>query len=291
MLHSCHAVRGTSHARTGRICEVQPYAGPSEEKRSHQTRRARTHVPTPLPQAAVNPPSHRSRRQDELRHLDDGTLVIRTSAEIVGAVPGTHRPTLVVVDDVSFHLVGHTRDDSLHVYNLAPWRPGPFDREGSVVIYDPDRVLKARRQRWSFAARALCMMLLLPASPLIGLLPEAAKDRLRERGVIPPATQTSSLLLEWILLYALAAAELLAVIFSAVGVAVVFGCLALVVMVDIMHRVSWLAEGRDVGMLAWPREFLAAWRQKLPAEDIVASSHSDHDRALRRNNPPNTDVS
>ncbi len=135
------------------------------------------------------------------------------------------------------------------------------------------------------------MVLLLPASPLIGLLPEAAKDWLRERGVIPPATQTSSLLLEWMVLYGLAAAELLAIIGSAIGLAVVFGGLALVVMVDIMHRVSWLAEGRDVGMLAWPREFLAAWRQKLPAEDIAAPCHGEDDRALRMENPPNTDVS
>ncbi len=206
-------------------------------------------------------------RGDERIYGDDGTLVIRAGAPIDGAEPSTHRPTLLVVDDVRWRLDRHTRDGALHVYALAPWNPGPFEREGLVIAYDPERVHNARVEQLSLALRTVLLFALLPVSPLVGFLSEDAKSTLRERGLLPPASQGSSLVVEWLLMYALAVAELLSIMGGALVPAALFGAAAIVVMIDIPHRITLLADGRDVGTLAWPRELVRTLRARTPADD------------------------
>lgn len=206
-------------------------------------------------------------RGDERVYGDDGTLVIRAGAPIESAEPSTHRPTLLVVDGVHWKLVAHTRAGALHVYALEPWTPGPFEREGLVIAYDPERVHHARVEELSLALRTVLLFALLPVSPFFGMLSEDAKNWLRERGLLPPASQASSLLVEWLLMYALAGAELLCIFGGALLPALFFGVAALVVMIDIPHRITLLAEGRDVGMLAWPRELVRTLRSSSPADD------------------------
>jgi hypothetical protein len=227
-------------------------------------------LPTVVGRSARRLPGDRG---DERIYGDDGTLTIRAGAPIDGAEPAAHRPTLLVVDGVSWRLVGHAREGKLHVYRLAPWTPGPFEREGQTVVYDPDRVHHARVEQLSLVLRAGLLLLLLPVSPLIGVLSEDAKEGLRERGLLPPASQATSLMFEWLLMYALAAAELIAVIAGKPLLAAGFGVAALLVIIDIPHRITLLAEGRDVGMLAWPRDLYRALRDRSPAE-LEASTPS-----------------
>lgn len=210
-------------------------------------------------------------RGDERIYNSDGTLVIRAGAPIDGAEPSTHRPTLLLVDDVRWRIVAHTRDGALHVYTLGPWNPGPFEREGPVIVYDPDRVHHARVEQLSLVLRTALLFALLPVAPFFGALPEGTKGWLRDRGLLPPAAQTSSLFVEWVLLYALTGAELICIIASALVPAAVFGLLAIVVMIDIPHRITLMAEGRDVGLLSWPREFIRTLRARAPDDDDDSS--------------------
>lgn len=206
-------------------------------------------------------------RGDERIHGDDGTLVIRAGAPIDGAEPSTHRPTLLVVDDVRWRLVGHTREGKLHIYSLVPWHPGPYEREGLVIPYDAERVHHARVEQLSLALRTVLWLGLLPVAPLLGLLPEDAKKWLGSRGLLPPASQTLSLVVEWLLMYTLAGAALASLLLAgSVLLWIAFGAAAFVVGIDIPYRVTLLSEGRDIGILAWPRDFIRTMRQRLPGE-------------------------
>ncbi|MBM4281254.1 MAG: hypothetical protein FJ137_11025 [Deltaproteobacteria bacterium] len=212
---------------------------------------------------------------DERVYGDDGTLTIRAGAPIQGAEPAEHRPTLLGVDGVSWRLDRHTREGARHVYALTPWSPVPVDREGLVVAYDPDRVHHARVEQLSLVLRAALLRVLLPVSPLAGLLPQDARSRLRERGLLPPATPATSLLCEWELMYLLAAGELLCALGGSPWLGAAFGIAALLVIVDILHRVTLLAESRDVGMLSWPRDLYRAVRQSSPAGFEASSTPQD----------------
>lgn len=206
-------------------------------------------------------------RGDDRVYGDDGTLVIRAGAPIEGAEPSTHRPTVIVVDDVRWRLDGHRREGPLHVYALSPWNPGPFEREGLVIAYDPDRVHNARVAQLSLALRTVLLLALLPVSPLVGLLPEKNKAWLRDRGLLPPASQASSLLVEWLLMYALAGAGILSFLAGSLLLWLALCAATFAVGVDIAYRVTLLSEHRDVGMLAWPREFVRTLRERSPADD------------------------
>jgi hypothetical protein len=216
-------------------------------------------------------------RGDELAYGNDGTLVIRAGAPVDGAEPNTHRPTLFVVDDVHWRLVSHTRDGPLHVYALVPWQPGPYEREGLVIPYDPERVHHARVEQLSLVLRTVLWLGLLPVAPLLGLLPEDAKKWLGSRGLLPPASQTSSLVVEWLLMYALAGAAIASFLAGSLLLWIAFGAAAFVVGIDIPYRITMLAEARDVGVLAWPREFVRTLRQRLPDDDVGVDDGDDDD--------------
>lgn len=204
---------------------------------------------------------------DQRVYGDDGTLVIHAGAPIDSAVVSAHRPTIVVVDGVRWKLLRHHKAGTKDLYTLSPWEPGPFEREGLVVEYDPDRVHHARVEQLSLTLRTVLMFALLPVAPLLGSLPEATKQWLRVRGLLPPASQASSLAVEWLLMYALAGAAIASFVAGSFALWIAFGAAVLVVGIDIPYRITLLAEARDVGMLAWPREFIRTLRERSPFND------------------------
>jgi hypothetical protein len=206
-------------------------------------------------------------RGDQRVYGDDGTLVIHASSPIDGAVVSEHRPTVVVVDGARWKLLRHQKAGTKDIYTLSPWEPGPFEREGLVVAYDPDRVHHARVEQLSLALRTVLMFALLPVAPLLGSLPVAAKQWLRIRGLLPPASQASSLAVEWLLMYVLAGAGIASFLAGSFVLWIAFAAAVLVVGIDIPYRITRLAEARDVGMLAWPREFIRTLRERSPVDD------------------------
>ncbi|MDP2339650.1 MAG: hypothetical protein Q8O67_01725 [Deltaproteobacteria bacterium] len=203
---------------------------------------------------------------DQLVYGDDGSLVVYATAPIDGVLISQHRPCLLVVDDVRFVVLAHTVEGKHHVYRCQPWKPGPYDREGAVVDYDPDRLHHQRVERLHFAVRGVILFSLLPVMPLMGLLPENAKKKLQEHGLLPPGSQMSSLLLEWALALLCVAAELISIISGSLLPAAIFGFIAIVLVIDIPHRMVLAAESRDIGMFSWPRELWRAMRTPAPTE-------------------------
>ena len=197
---------------------------------------------------------------DQLVYGDDGGLVVYAATAIDGVIVSQHRPCLLVVGDARFVVLQHAHEGAHHVYRCQPWNPGPYDREGAVVDYDPDRLHNHRVERLHYAARAALLVALLPFVPVLGLLPEDAKKKLKRHGLLPAGSQMSSLLLEWILLLLVVIAELLLVIAGSIVGAVICALFALTLLIDIPHRLVLAAENRDIGMFAWPRELWRALR-------------------------------
>jgi hypothetical protein len=97
-------------------------------------------------------------------------------------------------------------------------------------------------------------------------LPNGAKRALREQGLYPEGAQTASLVLEWALLLCVAAGELLLIMGGAVVAPVALGVLALLLMVDIPHRMVLAMDHRDSGLLGWPREVWKLLREEAPSD-------------------------
>ncbi len=204
---------------------------------------------------------------DQLVYGDDGGLVVYSATAIDGVLVSQHRPCLLVVDGVRFVIRTYTLEGRQHVYRCEPWQPGPYEREGAVVDYDPDRVHHHRVERLHLFVRALVLLVLLPAVPVLGLLPEDTKKQLKEHGLLPGGSQMSSLVFEWMLLLLVVAAELLLVVSGSLVGAGLCALVALTLLVDIPHRVVLAAENRDIGVFAWPRELWRSMRAEPPAPD------------------------
>jgi hypothetical protein len=213
-------------------------------------------------------------RGDQLVYDNDGGLVIHASTVIDGVAISQHRPCLLVVNGARFKVCSYAAQDRRHVYQCRPWNPGPYDREGVVVEYDPDRLHNERVHRLHFAARGALLLVLMPIVPFLGLLPENAKKTLKLHGLLPAGSQMGSLMLEWVLLLAVVALELVLVVAGS-GFAIVCALFALTLIVDIAHRIVLVAENRDVGMLAWPRELWRAIRETAPTPTITQGPRVD----------------
>lgn len=197
-------------------------------------------------------------RGDQLVYGDgDGVgvgVVVYAAAAIPGVVLSEHRPCVLVIDDVRWRVDFVDREGGRFVYRCSAWQPGPFEREGAVVVYDPERVHNERVERLSTTARAAAFLLFLPVLPVLGLLPSSTKEALRARGLMPHGGQLSSIYLEWMLLLFVVACELLFVVIGLVVPAILCGAVALVLIVDVLHRVVMANAGSDAGMFAWVRQ-------------------------------------
>jgi hypothetical protein len=222
-----------------------------------------------------------SDRGDQLVYGDDGGLLVVAHTAIEGVLISQHRPCLLVIDDVRFVVLSHDRDNGKHVYRCGAWNPGPYEREGAVVVYDPDRVHHERVERLHYAARGLILFSLLPVMPLLGLLPEGAKKKLQEHALLPAGSQMGSLVFEWMLCLVCVSAELLAIIGGSLGFAAFFAVVTLFLLVDIPHRMVLVAEGRDVGMFSWPRELWRSLRTPPPAEPARLDGDNDDDKPAK----------
>lgn len=225
-------------------------------------------------------------RGDQLVYDDDGGLVIHAASVIDGVAISQHRPCLLVVNEARFEVCSYAVQDRRHIYQCRPWNPGPYDREGVVVEYDPDRLQNERVDRLHFAARGALLLALMPIVPFMGLLPENAKKTLKLHGLLPAGSQMSSLLLEWMLLLVVVALELVLIIAGS-GFAILCALFALTLIVDIPHRIVLIAENRDVGMFAWPRELWRAMRETEPTStDEPRASPPDPDEPSSARLPP-----
>jgi len=229
--------------------------------------------------------------RDQVVYGDDGSVVIHAQAPIDGIVMSVHRPCLLVVDGARLRLTsvderGAGRDRRF-VYRCAPWNPGPFEREGVVVDYNPDRVADARAERASLVVRMTLAVLLLPLFPLVGLLPEGVKKKMNEAGIYPSSSQTLSLLVEWMLLLCVTAAEMVCIVAGAVWPAIFCGFIALMLLIDIPHRlVMASSEQRDVGFMSWPRQLWLMVRGGLHNDELEVLP--DARRARLPPKPPTT---
>ncbi len=202
---------------------------------------------------------------DNVVYGEDGSVVVYAASVIEGVVVSEHRPCLLVVDGVQLRVLSVEREGKRHVYRCGPWAPGPFEREGAVVVYDPDRVREARVEQARWYLRLAVVIVLLPLFPIVAVLSHEQKEALRERGLLPVTTgATGSIYFEWIVMILVVVLELLCIMGGAVFFAVVCGALALAMLVDVQHRMVLAMENRDPGMLAWPRELWRALRDEPP---------------------------
>lgn len=197
---------------------------------------------------------------DQVVYGEGGVVVVYAGSVIDGAVVNVHRPCLLVVDGVRLRLLSVEREGAWHVYRCGPWEPGPFEREGAVVDYDPDRVHEARKARLSLLVRVALTVAALPLFPFVGLLPQHLKERMRDAGIYPESAQMGSLVVEWALLLAVTSAEMIAIIAGSVVAAVVLGAIAVALCIDIPHRYIAAADQRPVGLMSWPAELWRALR-------------------------------
>lgn len=202
---------------------------------------------------------------DNVVYGEDGSVVVYAASVIDGIVVSQHRPCLLVIDDVRWRVRSAEQHGSRFVYRCETWAPGPFEREGAVVVYNPDRVREARVEKAQWYLRLLVLLALVPLFPIVTVLSHEQKERLRERGLLPVTTgATGSIWFEWIVMLLVVVAELLCIIAGSVFFGVVCGVLALTMLVDVNHRMVLAMDNRDPGMLAWPRDWWRSLRDGPP---------------------------
>lgn len=202
---------------------------------------------------------------DQVVHNEDGSVVVYAGSVIEGVGVSEHRPCILVIGERRLRVFSVDKEGGRFVYRCGPWEPGPFEREGAVVEYNPDRVHEARVEKAGWYARLVVVLLLLPLFPLVAVLSEQQKTALRTRGLLPVTTGAAgSIYFEWLVMIGVVLIEFACVMGGSVVGGIVCGGLALAMLIDVQHRMVLAMDNMDPGMLAWPRDVWRSLRDDGP---------------------------
>lgn len=208
---------------------------------------------------------------DELVFVDD-TLVLHAAWPIDELVPSRYRPPVLLVGEERWVLLSVAGTPRRPIYTLRREVPSLYEMAGKEIGYDEDRHLERRRERGRTAVAWFLWIPSVPLLPVLGLLPEGAKEKLIHLGIDPARATRLSLTIEWLLLALLVIAyPFTGGFFSPLGA--VIGALAFFVMTDIAYRVSADLDGRApgafVGLIAEIGRWIRSMREPpLPLDTV-----------------------
>jgi len=183
---------------------------------------------------------------DELTRRGD-ELVIAAAFPIEGLTLTRYRNPVLRLGDERFTLVAVEGQRRRPTYRFRAEHPNLYAPSGELVDYDPARHHERARDRRRLLLAWLVYLPLVPLTPVIGLLPEAVRLRLRVLGVDAGRAMRLSLSIEWLLLFF----ALLGYLFSGGFLTLagaVLGALCLLLVTDIAYRVASDYDSRAPGM-------------------------------------------
>ena len=211
---------------------------------------------------------------DELERAGD-SLVLSAAFPIEGLELSRFRNPVLRVRGERFTLASVEGDARRPTYRFLLEVPNLYAPPGELVIYDAARHLDRARERRHTALAWLLFLPMVPLTPLLGLLPERAKERLAALGFDPTRASRLSLFLEWALIGLLVLAYLFSGGFFTLPGAIL-GALCLLLVADVAFRVASDYDGRAPGFLgvlvalrAWVVDSWRALRGRAlpPSED------------------------
>lgn len=216
-----------------------------------------------------------------LRHGDG--LTLRASSPIEGLEPSRYRAPVLVVAGERFTLTRVEGTPQKPVYCFQREQANLYERPGDEVEYDGARHLVERSARRRAAMAWMLAIPALPLMPLLGLLPEAWKQKLIFLGIDPSRASRASFVVEWMAL------GLLTIVYPFTGgfltpAGAFVGGVLLLLGADILYRVSADADGRAPGMFGIVGETLrlvrVAWQAaRRPSEFELDSPSSSEEAA------------